>query len=174
MEWLSENLNWIIPLLFTVIFSVVNTIMANTNRRVAASQIKLQTGAFCFQLFHSRMEIYRHIKSTLSSAIHEGNVSVSQIFECKRTTADAGFLFGSEITETIDKIWDAMVQLETAVSNIEHFRSMNDQAIDYTQLQHEKLQALNKLTGMEKKLKDQFAPYISFEAYRMDTAEVRV
>ena len=174
MEWLSENINWIIPLLFTVIFSVVNTIMANTNRRVAASQIKLQTGAFCFQLFHSRMEIYRHIKSTLSSAIREGNVSVLEIFEFKRTTADAGFLFGSEITETIDNMWDAMVQLETAVSNIEYFRSMNDQSIDYTQLQNEKLQAINELTGMGKKLKDQFAPYISFEAYRMDTAEVRV
>lgn len=52
---LFNNLNWIAPLSITVIFSVLNIVLAIINLKMAKNQAKLQKDAFCYQLYDRRM-----------------------------------------------------------------------------------------------------------------------
>ena len=61
LSWLAKNLNWVVPMVITAIFSALNIRLAVINRNVAENQVKLQNDSFCYQLFERRMAIYTSI-----------------------------------------------------------------------------------------------------------------
>ena len=64
-EWIIANLNWICPLIITILFSVLNVIVAISNLKIAKQQSKMQNDGFCFQLYERRWEVYESIDKIL-------------------------------------------------------------------------------------------------------------
>ena len=73
-EWILNNLEWICPLIITILFSILNIIVAICNLRITKRQSRMQNDGFCFQLFERRHEIYEKINHALSIVVVEGKV----------------------------------------------------------------------------------------------------
>lgn len=60
-EYIKENMEWIAPLIVTILFSILNIIVAICNVCITKKQSKMQNDNFCFQLYEKRWEIYETI-----------------------------------------------------------------------------------------------------------------
>ena len=112
-EYLKENANWIFPLLITIIFSIINVIIAYFNYKNTKEQQKLQNDSFCFQLYEKRLKVYESVKEVLANIISNGKVEKDDINSFLHSIREVNFLFGDDIKEICSTIYDIIVEINT-------------------------------------------------------------
>ena len=166
--WILENLNWMIPIIITVIFSGLNIRLAVTNQKLAENQLKLQNDSFCYQLYDRRMGIYTSIQKVIKTIMQDGTVSVELLSEYLSCTKDVRFLFGEDIADKVDQLYKLMVELHTTGAEVDNNIKMQRASPSHSKLCEREGELLKLITNAGKHLGDVFSPYISFKNYRID------
>lgn len=173
-SWFIVNANWLVPLIITALFSILNIILVVMNLKMVKSQVKLQNDVFCYQLFERRMGVYTSIQKALVKVMQEAAVSVQLISEFSRSTRDASFLFGDDVSEKIDLIYKLIIELSTVSSKISYNIQMQNTASNHEKLCDRESELLKEISEIEQHLNETFEPYISFKDYRIKSAEVKL
>ena len=102
--WIVQNLNWLIPLGFTVVFSVINVVLAIINLRTAIEQRKMQQTELGVSLMQKRLAIYQIEQKILESIINYSKPDQILIEESCRADIEIRHLFGNEVYEHFNKV----------------------------------------------------------------------
>lgn len=172
-QWMTDNLNWFIPMIITAIFSALNIRMASINLKTSKNQLKLQNDAFCYQLYDRRMEIYTSIQKVIAAILRDGTVSVELLQEYARCTRDVVFLFGNDMEDKVMQLYRMMAELRKVSAKVKHHIQTQQTSPDYSELCEREDTLLKQIQDKGEALKIDFAPYISFHEYRVATKEVR-
>ena len=162
---LFNNLNWIAPLSITVIFSVLNIVLAIINLKMAKNQAKLQKDAFCYQLYDRRMGIYTSVQKAVSAIIQEGTVSNSLLANYLQDTRDVSFLFGEDVEEAVKQFYYLMVDLHTASEKVKYNIDTQHRSKNHEALCQRESELLKQVAKDKKCLREVFSRYISFADY---------
>ena len=92
-DCVKENLDWIAPLLVTILFSVLNIIVAICNISITKKQGKLQNDSFCFQLYEKRWGIYETIDKILCSVIQSSTITNDELSRFDFAIHNVRFMF---------------------------------------------------------------------------------
>lgn len=171
--WFVENLNWIVPMCITIIFSILNIRMARVNAKTAQLQLKLQNDAFCFQLFERRMAVYTAMQTVLSKVVADGAVSKDTLGDFLQSTRDAKFLFGDEVAKERRELYRAMVELKEVGQKIERNIKTAGVSNDHEELCNRDAALMTQIHDAMLQLEEVFAPYISFKGYRLEPGKVK-
>lgn len=171
--WFVENLNWIVPMCITIIFSLLNIRMARVNAKTAQLQLKLQNDAFCFQLFERRMAVYTAMQTVLSKVVADGAVSKDTLGDFLQSTRDAKFLFGDEVAKERRELYRAMVELKEVGQKIERNIKTAGVSNDHEELCNRDAALMTQIHDAMLQLEEVFAPYISFKGYLLETGKVK-
>ena len=115
--FIKENLSWLIPLIITVIFSVLNIIVAWQNYTNNKLQKDLLNAEFCFKLSGERMEVYNNIRAVFRELYETSKVTNQLVFDYLKATTNLNLLFGKDITDISHEIHILLVKklaLDTA------------------------------------------------------------
>jgi len=102
-------------------------------------------------LYDRRLKIYEEVRQILSVILRDARASYDDLMKFRRAVSEADFLFGSEITNYIDEIYQRGVKLEY----------WNREYRDYTQLKPENYDHLKICEAMHSEvtwLTAQFEP----------------
>lgn len=168
LGWIEQNLNWILPLIITIIFSILNTIVAIINLKMVKAQAKFQNDSFCYQLYDRRMKIYTSVEKVLLTIVQSGDISSEQLSEYKWGINDAAFLFGNDVKETLDNIYKAMVELHTVSQKVKHNIESKNLSSEHHKLCDRESELLKRIGDFTLHLNEDFAPYIGFQKYRIE------
>ena len=171
--WFVENLNWIVPMCITIIFSILNIRMARVNAKTAQLQLKLQNDAFCFQLFERRMAVYTAMQTVLSKVVADGAVSKETLGDFLQRTRDAKFLFGDEVVTKRRELYRAMVDLQEVGRKIESNINKPGVSKGHEELCNRDAALMTQIQEAILELEEVFAPYISFKGYLLETGNVK-
>lgn len=162
-EWMLDNLNWFCPLLITIVFSVLNIIVAICNLKITKRQNKMQNDNFCFLLFEKRHSIYDRLNQILCTAIAKGKVTNEMMTEFRISTKDAKFFFD-------DEFWDVWIE---SCGLLEEYKVVSYKVENDTlnpkhaELCDRETELLARLVEQQKHLSDVAQKYISFSEYKM-------
>lgn len=172
-NWLADNLYWIVPLIITVVFSIINIIMAKKNSDMVKNQIKLQNNAFCYELYEKRMAVYMSLKKLLREPLKETTISDSDIENIFEALEQSRFLFGGDIKKKINNIGELLSELQVVMKKIDHGIQIRDKSTEHIELCNRQDELLKKISKIYEHLAEDFEPYISFENYRIEAEEVK-
>ena len=162
-EWMLDNLNWFCPLLITIVFSMLNIIVAICNLKITKRQNKMQNDSFCFQLFEKRHTIYDRINQILCMAIAKGKVTNEMMTEFRISTKDAKFFFGDEFWA----IWIESCRLLEEYKVVSYKVENDTLNPKHEELCDRETELLAKLVEQQKHLSDVAQKYISFSEYKI-------
>lgn len=162
--FLKNNLDWLIPLTITTIFSIFTTVFSILNIRIVRQQKKLQNDSFCFQLFERRLEVYTSLKTIISSILADGAVPRGAYADYLQKSREVDFLFGSETTSLCEDIRETIAKLHRveALCNSPSKKGQMD-----SDLVDEETKLLDELSNESKQLHDMVLNYISFSNYKI-------
>lgn len=172
-NWIINNLNWIVPVLITAIFSVLNIRLAAVNQKLSENQLQLQNDSFCYQLYDRRMEVYTSIQNVIATIVQEGTVSIELLQEYLKCTRDVSFLFGDDITDKVERLYRVITELRTVSTKVNHNIEMQHTATNHNELCERECELLTQISDAGLHLKDDFYPYISFKNYHIDIGDTK-
>jgi hypothetical protein len=73
---------------------------------IAWQQYETSRHKFIFDLFEKRINVFYEVKSLLSYAFRDANLHTDMLRQFKHSTSDAEFLFGKEVVDYIDSIYE--------------------------------------------------------------------
>lgn len=166
-EWIIENLSWICPLIITILFSVLNVIVAKSNLKIAKQQSKMQNDGFCFQLYERRWGVYESIDKILCSVGREAKVCDEDIAKFHYASHNARFLFDQDMVDFCEKTRDLLIELRTVGKTVEW--NINHQSDDpnHANLCDKESELLLRVSNQQQQLKSIVANYISFSEYKI-------
>lgn len=168
-NWLINNLNWIVPILITAIFSILNIRLATVNQKLSENQLKLQNDSFCFELLEHRMEIYLSVRKILSFVLQNGTVSYDNISAFMNTHQRAYFLFDHEIDKKLESIGLVLLELRAFTKKVEDGIQRCDNSSEHLEVCEKEGELLKQLSQISTDLKNDFEPYIGFKNYRIQS-----
>lgn len=166
-EWIIENLSWICPLIITILFSVLNVIVAKSNLKIAKQQSKMQNDGFCFQLYERRWGVYESIDKILCSVGREAKVCDEDIAKFHYASHNARFLFDQDMADFCEKTRDLLIELRTVGKKVEW--NINHQSDDSNpaNLCEKEAELISIISSQQQQLKDIVEKYISFSEYKV-------
>ena len=167
MHWFSDNVGWLVPLVITIIFSIINWIIARRNLKIAENQTKMQNDSFCYELFEQRWNIYNSIDSVFVSIGNKGKVDSDDIRNFKIATEKVEFLFGTDFVAACAETLNVLCELRAVGSKAEYnIRTLRPDP-NHKQLceREEKLHLL--LDKKKKKIANVAKKYIAFSNYKL-------
>lgn len=165
--WFVENMHWICPLLITIVFSVLNIIVAKNNLKFAKQQTRMQNDGFCFQLLDRRLETYKQIDVVLSSVVGLGSVKKDDVMVINATMQNVKFLFGEDMLTACTETRDLLIKLETVGKKVEYNRNHPSDPDKHSELCNMESELLGKVANQMQVLSNIAANYISFAEYKM-------
>jgi hypothetical protein len=142
--------------LFTLVLGVSVAIVAWLQWWVALNKLRLD-------LFDRRYKVYDATRKFLATILRDANFTNSQLFEFYAGTSDAEFLFGTDVTEHLEKIRKRAVHLQTA-QKIYDPLPVGEERSKHVQAAHDDLSWLtDQITAISKT----FAPYLGFANVRL-------
>ena len=166
-EWFISNLEWICALAITIIFSVINIILAVCNLKIIKNQNKMQNDAFCFQLYEKRMAIYESIDHIIVRVGQNGRVENKDTQDYIVAAKDIEFMFGADVIQVSNAIYNTLNELCRLTTLIEGHREGINQNPDHKENCDRQYALKQQLSTQKKQLKECMKRYISFEAYRV-------
>ncbi|MBP3300152.1 MAG: hypothetical protein J6M34_01455 [Clostridia bacterium] len=166
-EWIIENLSWICPLIITILFSVLNVIVAKSNLKIAKQQSKMQNDGFCFQLYERRWGVYESIDKILCSVGREAKVCDEDIAKFHYASHNARFLFDQDMADFCEKTRDLLIKLRTVGKQVDW--NINHQSDDsnHANLCEKEAELISIISSQQQQLKDIVEKYISFSEYKV-------
>ena len=166
-EWIIANLNWICPLIITILFSVLNVIVAISNLKIAKQQNKMQNDGFCFQLYERRWEVYESIDKILCRVGREAKVCDEDISKFHYAIHNARFLFGQDMADFCEKIKDLLIELRTVGKKVEWNIDHQSDDPNHAELCDKEYELLSNISNRQQQLQNIVASYISFSEYKI-------
>lgn len=169
-EWIINNLNWLLPLIITLLFSILNIIVAFCNLKNTNKQAKLQNDSFCFQLFDKRWSVYQNIDSALCSVIISGKAKNEDIAQFSAAIYHVSFLFDKDFADLCEQTKRDLIELHSLGEKIEcAIKYKND--CNYANMCDREHDLQMKISGHKEKLAEVVKAYISFSEYKTDKVQ---
>ena len=145
-----------------IYISIIATLVAVIVAWTGYQQHLLAKEKFKLCLFEKRFAVYKGVHIFLTHILMKAKVDMDKLFEFRRDTQDAMFLFGDNIPEylgSIDKkaldMWAKEEEYKDLPAGGERFN-----------LSKEKLRLSKEVMGELPRLKDVFAPYLKFKKWK--------
>lgn len=129
---------------------------------IAYRQYSLAKEKFKLDMFEKRFSVYKATQRFLTVILRDAKVNTEQLFEFRRDTQDATFLFGQEIPAYLERLDGQALNLMTIAST----RSDLPVGEERTRLCNEETQSLQALIGELPNLKNVFASYLRFNKWK--------
>ena len=113
-------------------------------------------------LFEKRFAVFAAVRRFLSAIAAEGKFQMEQLFEYRRSVAEASFLFESDITTFIEEI-DNHARRLWVVKEQDSVTPLGDEK---ARLAEEWGKEMMWLTEQLSELKPKFVPYLKFAVWR--------
>ena len=166
MCWIINNLNWLLPLFITILFSILNIVIAFCNLKNTKRQAKLQNDSFCFQLFEKRWSVYQEIDSALSSVIISGKAENEDIVRFSAAIYRIGFLFDQDIADLCKQAKQDLLELHLLGEKIEYALKHHKDEPNYAIWCDKERDLQINISDYNVKLTEAMKEYISFAAYK--------
>ena len=151
---------------FNVIFSIVSgfltLLIAATVACIAYWQYALARERFKLDMFEKRFAVYKATQRFLSVILRAGKVDMDKLFEFRRDTQDAAFLFGQEIPAYLKRLDEQALDLW----EISKRRCDMPVGEEKSLLCREETGLLHALIGELPNLKNVFASYLKFDKWK--------
>jgi hypothetical protein len=145
-----------------IYISIIATLVAAIVSWTGYQQHLLAKEKFKLCLFEKRFAVYKGVQIFLTHIFMKAKVDIDKLFEFRRDTQDAMFLFDDAISTYIKEIDHKALDLHTTVKT---YRPLPKGDKRSHLCKHE-AQLLRELTGELPKLKDVFAPYLKFKKWK--------
>jgi hypothetical protein len=124
-------------------------------------QFTLAREQFRLDLFEKRFAIFQSARAFLQRISTNGTLERNDLFDYRRDTQDATFLFGQQVEDYLRSLADTALELKTTKEQFEPLPS----GAERSELCEKETQLLRDLCDESIKLKDVFAPYLRFELW---------
>lgn len=141
-----------------VVATLITAIVAWTGYQ----QHQLARDKFKLDLFEKRFGIYKGVQRFLTHILQEAGFELDKLFEFRKDTQDAIFLFGDEIPKYLRSIDHKALDMRTKAKQYENMPAGEKRS----RLCEEESKLLEELTGELPLLKDVFAPYLKFDKWK--------
>lgn len=165
-----ENLDWIVPLFITTLFSGLNIVVAMCNLKIANHQKKMQNDTFCFQLFEKRWEVYTALNKVFEEIGSTGEATQDNIIQFKTQLQPARFLFGADMIGACEVALQQIIELATVGKQVQHNIDHGKNYSNHDSLCDREYELLIQMSQHQKLLADIALRYISFADYKTDHA----
>jgi len=148
--------------IFSVLGVFSSLLIAAAVAYIAYQQYGLAREKFKLDMFEKRFAVYKATQRFLTVIFQVGKVDLDKLFEFRRDTQDATFLFGQEIPAYLKR-------LDVQALNL---MAINDELRDLPVgeergfLCRKKTELSGALTGELSELKNVFAPYLRFDKWK--------
>ena len=153
---LGENVN------MEYYVTIIATLMAAIVAWTGYQQYYLAKGKFKLDLFDKRFAVYKGVQEFLSIILRHAKYEISQLYDFRRNTQDAMFLFGNDIPEYIKMIDKKAL----AMRSYAHQYEALPKGPERSDLVEKETQLLTELTGELPRLQVVFSPYLSFAKWK--------
>ena len=167
MHWFSDNVGWLVPLVITIIFSIINWIIARRNLKIAENQTKMQNDSFCYELFEQRWNVYNSIDSVFASIGNKGKVDSVDIRNFKIATEKVEFLFGTDFVTACEETLNVLCELRAVGSKVEYNIRTSRPDPKHKQLCEHESELHLLLDKKKKKIANVAKKYIAFSNYKL-------
>ncbi len=164
-KWILENLNWLIPVIITAFFSLLNILIAAFNYKCSKKQREIQNDSFCYQLFDKRLNVYYSIQKTLAELTSSPNDADKLCQPFLRQISEVPFLFGKDIQDKCDDIYKIILRLSFISGKWKSMHSIPDD--EYQRLSKEETELMKRVMDYLGNLPEIFQPYIGFSKYQI-------
>lgn len=143
--------------------AMLTPMIAVVTAYIAWQQWKINRQKLNLDLYDRRLKVYEEVRQILSIILRDAKASYDDLMKFYRAVSEADFLFGPEISEYIEEIYQRGVQLQY----------WNGEYRDYTQLKPEGYDHKKICDGMHAELmwmthqfepaKEKFKKYLTIE-----------
>jgi hypothetical protein len=158
---LGDQMN-ISPAYLTAIVAALTLVVAAMVAQVGYQQFKLARERFKLDLFEKRFAVYKAAQRLLSIVVQDGKVELNDLFEYRRDTQDAVFLFGQEVVDYLEMLDRKALELE----NTKHMYDPLPVGSERRWLCEKALVLLKDLGNELPRLKDVFGRYLRFQVWK--------
>jgi hypothetical protein len=142
----------------STIMVLVAAIVAWTNYQ----QHLLTKEKFKLDLFEKRFAVYKGVQRFLTHILTEGKLDLDKLFEFRRDTQDAVFLFSEDIPQYLGSIDRKALDMRTKAEQYKDLPVGEERS----NLCKEESRLLRELLDELPILKDVFAPYLKFRKWK--------
>jgi len=142
----------------STIMVLVAAIVAWTNYQ----QHLLTKEKFKLDLFEKRFAVYKGVQRFLTHILTEGKLDLNKLFEFRRDTQDAVFLFSEDIPKYLGSIDRKALDMGTKAEQYKDLPVGEERS----NLCKEESRLLMELLDELPRLKDVFAPYLKFRKWK--------
>lgn len=156
---LADLINFIMNIDF---WKLVTILIAGFVAWVSWSQHSVSKEKFKLDLFEKRFLVFAATRKFLSIILQKANITLEDLFEYRANTAEAAFLFDSDITDYLKEIDNKALSLHTLREIMGPLRVGEERS--------EKAKAISEhltwLTDQLPELKPTFSPYMKFKTWK--------
>jgi hypothetical protein len=142
----------------STIMVLLTAIVAWTNYQ----QLLLAKEKFKLDLFEKRFAVYKGAQRFLTHILKSGKIELDKLFEFRRDTQDAVFLFSDDIPKYLDSIDRKALDMGTKAEQYKDLPVGEERS----KLCKEESRLLMELLDELPRLKDVFAPYLKFKKWK--------
>ena len=145
-----------------IYISIIATLVAAIVAWTGYQQHLLAKEKFKLCLFEKRFAVYKGVQIFLTHISMKAKVDMDKLFEFRRDTQDAMFLFSDDIPKYLGSIDRKALDMW---SKVEEYRDL-PKGQERSRLCREETHLLHGLTKELPHLKDVFAPYLKFDKWK--------
>ncbi len=139
--------------LLTPLIALMATYIAFQQWKTNQLKLKLET-------YDRRLRVYEEVKKILIIILRDANVSYDDLIKFRTSVSEADFLFGSEIPEYIEEIYQRGVKLSYWVGEYRDYTQAKHEGYDHQKVVSEKHKELKWLTEQFEPAKQKFKKYL--------------
>jgi hypothetical protein len=130
---------------------------------IAWQQKKINEQKLNLDLYDRRLKVYEEVRQILSIIMRDAKASYNDLLKFYRAVSEADFLFGPDITEYIDEIYQHGVQLQRWNSEYRDYTQPTPEGYDHKKVCDGMHTELKWLTNQLMPAKQKFKPYLKIK-----------
>jgi hypothetical protein len=144
--------------LLTPLIAIITTFIAFQQWRTNQQKLILD-------LYDRRMKIYQEVKNILIIIERDATASREELWSFYRSVSEADFLFGSEIRQYIDEIYQRGFKLHTSCKKYRDHTQNIPEGYNHDEIVNTMDEELHWFMGQFEIAKDKFKKYLSLKHY---------
>ena len=140
--------------------ALLTPVIAIVATYIAWQQWQTNRQKLFLDLYDRRLKVYEEVRQILSLILRDGKASYDDLMDFRRTVSEADFLFGPEIPEYIDKIYQRGVNLQRWSGEYRDYTQAIPDGYDHKKVCDEIHAELNWLIAQFEPAKQKFKKYL--------------
>lgn len=150
---------------FIQIFSgLLTPLIAIVTVYIAWQQWKTNERKFKLDVYERRLIIYEEVKKFLLIICREADVEFDEAIRFRTSVSEADFLFGSEIVQYIDEIYQRAIHLRQCNEGYRDYSQAKPEGYDHSKVVEGKHNELTWLAEQLEPAKEKFSKYLSIKS----------